>query len=157
MKKIILLFFITLLFEACQYFEKNVPIKEELLSQELTKVNWSEVDDAPAVFLCDSIIDKEERKKCFFNFMSQTIQERLMPDSIKVNYPNIDTLNIKVTVSPLAIVKFEAQSLPNQVQVDSLLQVHLVDFPSIEPAIKRGVKVKSQFVVKVVLNYMTVR
>ena len=152
MKKIILLFFIIFSFQSCQYFEKNVPIKEELLDQELKKVNWSEVDDAPSVSWCDSIVDKNERKQCFFNFMSQTIQERLMPDSIRINYPNIDTLHVKVTVSPEAIVKFESQSLPNQVQVDSLLQIHLANFPSIEPAIKRGVKVKAQFVLQVLLN-----
>jgi hypothetical protein len=152
MKKIILLFFVILSFQSCQYFEKNVPNKEELLDQELKKVNWSEVDDAPSVLLCDSIMDKNERKQCFFNFISQTIQQRLLTDSIRVNYSDIDTLQLKVTVSPEAIVTFESQLLPNHFQIDSLLQIHLANLPLVEPAIKRGVKVKSEFMLPIVLN-----
>ena len=57
---------LVLVFQSCQYFEKNVPKKEDLLQQELKKINWDEVDEFPSVLQCDSINDKIERKQCFF-------------------------------------------------------------------------------------------
>ena len=43
MKKIGFLIALIPLMQSCQYFEKNVPAKEELLQKELNKINWQEV------------------------------------------------------------------------------------------------------------------
>jgi hypothetical protein len=152
MKNIILFILILSLFEGCQYFEKNVPNKDELLQKELQKVNWNEVDELPNVSSCDSLTDKEAKKACFFNFLSQTIKERLSPDSIRVLYPKIDTLELKIEILPDSRLKFITQKATENYKIDSLLQIHLADFPVVEPAIKRGIKVKSEFILPVILN-----
>jgi hypothetical protein len=152
MRNIILYLFILFTFGACQYFEKKVPQKEALLDKELDKINWYEVDEFPNVLQCDSLTDKSLRKACFFNFMSQTVQEKLSPDSIKVLYPKSDTLQIKVTISPEAVLHFESLSTPDKPKIDSLLKLHLSNFPKVEPAIKRGIKVTSQFILPVVFR-----
>jgi hypothetical protein len=156
MKKIILLFLIILL-QGCQYFEKNVPKKEELLNKELKKINWLEVDEFPSTLHCDSIDDKITRKQCFFDFMTQNIQDKLITDSIKIFYPKLDTIPIKVTVFANASLSFEPDLLKynsdyDTEKVDSILQSKLSDFPSVEPAIKRGIKVKSQFILPIILK-----
>jgi hypothetical protein len=150
MKNTILLLFTFFMLQSCQYFEKKVPEKKILLDHELKKIDWTTVDESPNVSICDSITDKEARETCFFNFINQTIQERLTPDSIRAQYPSIDTLHLKITVSAEAVVNFESQSTESHT-IDSLLQIHLANFPAVEPAIKRGIRVKSQFMLPVIL------
>jgi len=157
MKKSIIFLFILICFQSCQYFEKNVPNKEELLQQELKKINWAEVDEFPSVSTCDSIIDKATRKQCFFDYLSQKIQEKLATDTLKVLYPNLDTIQVKITVYPDSKLKFEPYFPKDNmdydtIKIDSIMQSKLADFPLVEPAIKRGLKVKSEFIIPVILK-----
>lgn len=158
--KIFKFFIITsglIFFHSCQFFNKKAPDKEVLLEQELKKINWEEVDEFPSVLLCDTILDKEQQKQCFFDNIVQNIQERIGIDTLQLLYPEIDTLAIKVTINPDATLKFETQKPKHQVSydikvIDSILQNRLLDFPPVEPAIKRGIKVKSQFILPVIIK-----
>jgi hypothetical protein len=72
-------------------------------------------------------------------------------------YPQLDTIEVKVTVFPNAEVTFEPQFPRDSVaydtiKIDSILKSKLVDFPKINPAIKRGIPVKTQFVLPVILK-----
>ena len=156
--KNILLISILLLIISCQYFEKQVPDEKELLEQELKKINWDEVDEFPSVLQCDTIKDAEIKRQCFFDYMAQTIQERIGIDTLRFEYPEIDTINVKITINPDSSLQFETQyqndSIPiaDKTKIDSILNSRLSDFPKIEPAIKRGVKVKTQFVLPVIIK-----
>ena len=158
MKKLIQLFFLLLIFNSCQYFEKQVPDEKELLEQELKKINWDEVDEFPSVLQCDTIKDAEIKRQCFFDYLAQTIQERIGIDTLRIEYPEIDTINVKITVNPDSSLQFETQypndsiALADKTKIDSILTSRLSDFPKVEPAIKRGVKVKTQFVLPVIIK-----
>jgi len=158
MKKLIfILFLLPFLLYSCQYIEKQVPSKEELLKKELKAINWKEVDEFPSFKNCDSISDKIQNQHCFFEYLTQLIQERLITDTLTILYPKLDTINVKVTVFPNASMKFEPQ-FPNdsvaynRIKIDSILQARLVGFPKINPAIKRGIPVKTQFILPVILK-----
>ena len=73
-------FFICILFNSCQYFEKQVPSEKELLQKELKSINWKEVDEYPSVPSCEKIADEKLRQQCFFEVMSNLIQEKLNVD-----------------------------------------------------------------------------
>ena len=158
MKKIIQLLFLILVIQSCQYFDKQVPDEKELLEQELKKINWDEVDEFPSVLQCDTIKDVEIKRQCFFDYLAQTIQERIGIDTLRIEYPEIDTINVKVTVNPDSSLQFETQylndsiALGDKTKIDSILTSRLSDFPKVEPAIKRGVKVKTQFVLPVIIK-----
>ena len=143
---------------SCQYFEKQVPDEKELLKQELNKINWDDVDEFPSVLQCDTIKDDELKRQCFFDYMAQTIQERIGIDTLRIEYPEIDTINVKITINPDSSLHFETQypndsiALSDKTKIDSILTSRLSDFPKIEPAIKRGVKVKTQFVLPVIIK-----
>lgn len=156
MKKTIL-FFLLLSVISCQYFEKQVPDEKELLKQELKKINWDEVDEFPSVLQCDTIKDAEIKKQCFFDYLAQTIQERIGIDTLQMLYPEMDTIEVKVTINPDASLQFEPQFSKDsvtydKVKIDSILTARLSDFPKVEPAIKRGIKVKTQFVLPVIIK-----
>lgn len=150
--------FILLLFlNSCQYFEKKVPSEKELLQKELKSINWKEVDEYPTVAECETISDKKQRQKCFFEVMSQLIQEKLNVDSLSILYPDLDTIQVKVTVFPNSKMKFEPEFQKDSVvydtiRIDSILHARLVDFPKVNPAIKRGLPVKTQFTLPIIIK-----
>lgn len=156
MKKSFLLL-LPFLLVSCQYFDKQVPNEDELLRQRLKEINWKEVSSYPSMAECDVIIDKSLKKECFFSAMMRLIQEKLDADTIALLYPEMDTIEVKVTVFPDATLKFEPQFPKDSVgydttKIDSILKARLVDFPKIEPAQKEGVPVTSQFILPVILD-----
>ena len=158
MKKIILTVFLSiLLFSSCQYFEKQVPSEKDLLQKELKSINWKEVDEFPSVYGSDTIENKIERQQCFFEYMTQLIQHKLSVDTLSVLYPELDTIKVKVTVFPNSRIIFEPlfpkdSVAYDTVKIDSILKARLVGFPKINPAIKRGIPVKTQFILPVILK-----
>ena len=146
-----------LLFNSCQYFDKQVPTEKELLQKELKTINWKEVDEYPSVVDCEKIENKTQRQQCFFEVLTQLIQQKLSADTLSVLYPELDTIEVKVTVFPNSTIKFEPQFPKDsvaydKVKIDSILQARLVDFRKVNPAIKRGIPVKTQFILPVILK-----
>ena len=156
MKKItaILLF---LLLQSCQYFEKQIPSEKELLDKRLKEINWKEVDEYPSVSECEKLTDEVQRKQCFFEFLTSTIQQKLNIDTLSIMYPELDTIEVKVTVNTDATMLFEPQFPQDsvaydKVKIDSILRARLIDLPKINPALKRGIPVKTQFILPVILK-----
>ena len=151
------LFLVFILFNSCQYFDKQIPSEKELLQKELKTINWKEVDEYPSVVDCEKIEDKQQRQQCFFEVLTQLIQQKLSVDTLSVLYPELDTIEVKVTIFPDATMQFEPQFPKDSVaydriKIDSILKVRLVDFPKVNPAIKRGIPVKTQFILPVILK-----
>lgn len=151
------LFLVFLFFNSCQYFDKQIPSEKELLQKELKSINWKEVDEYPSVVDCEKIENKKQRQQCFFEVLTQLIQQKLNVDTLSVLYPELDTIEVKVTVFPNATLQFEPQFPKDSVaydtiKIDSILKARLVDFPKINPAIKRGIPVKTQFILPVILK-----
>jgi hypothetical protein len=151
------LFLVIILFNSCHYFDKQVPSEKELLQKELKAINWKEVDEYPSVVDCEKIEEKKQRQQCFFEVLTQLIQEKLCNDTLAMLYPELDTIEVKVTVFPNATMQFEPQFPKDSVaydkiKIDSILKARLVGFPKINPAIKRGLPVKTQFILPVILK-----
>ena len=146
-----------LLLNSCQYFDKQVPSEKELLDKEMKAINWKEVDEFPSISSCDSLSGKQLKQQCFFEYLTQLIQQKLSVDTLTVLYPKLDTINVKVTVFPDSSMQFEPQ-IPKDtlaystLKIDSILHARLVDFPKVNPALKRGIPVKTQFVLPVILK-----
>lgn len=142
---------------SCQYFGNEVPSKKELLDKEIKAINWDEVDEFPSFTECEKIKDKTMQNQCFFSFLTQTIQDKLSVDTLSIMYPELDTIQVKVTIFANAEMKFEPQFPKDSVaydsvKIDSILRARLVNFPRVHPAIKRGIPVKTQFVLPVILK-----
>ena len=142
---------------SCQYFDRKVPSEDVLLKEQLKEINWSEIDEYPTVVDCEKITDETQRKQCFFEFLTQTIQQKLDIDTLVSLLPKLDTIEVKVTVFPNSLVTFEPQFPKDSVaydtiKIDSILRSRLIDFPKIKPAIKRGIPVKTQFILPVILK-----
>lgn len=156
MKKALALLLLFLI-SSCQYLGGEVPSKKELLDKELNAINWNEVDEFPSFSECDKIKDERMQKQCFFEFLTQTIQEKLSSDTLASLYPELDTIEVKVTVFPNSSMKFEPQfpkdsTTYDTIKMDSILKSRLVNFPKVNPATKRGLPVKTQFILPVIIK-----
>ena len=156
MKKTLVLFSLFLI-SSCQWFDQKVPDKDELVNKRLEEINWKEVSSYPSIADCDEITDKEQQKECFFESMIKLVQEKLDADTIAVLYPELDTINVKVTVFADSRLEFEPRFEQdsvtyNKAVIDSILKSRLVNFPQIEPAQKVGIPVTTQFSLPVILN-----
>lgn len=134
-----------------------MPSEKELLDKQIKEINWKEVDQYPSIVDCEAISDSTLRKQCFFEFLSSTIQQKLSIDTLKVLFPKLDTIDVKITINSDATMEFEPQ-FPidtvayDTIKIDSILRLKLVDFPKVNPAIKRGIPVKTQFIVPVIIK-----
>ena len=156
MNKLTALLFLCLLV-SCQWFDEKAPDKDMLLQQRLNEIDWNGVSSYPSVAGCEGELDKEARKNCFFEAMARLVQEKLDADTIAVLYPEMDTINVKVTVYPDARILFESQFEPDSTSydrkvIDSIIKNRLADFPPVEPAQKEGIPVTTQFILPVVIN-----
>jgi len=156
-KKFLALLILISIAPSCQYFDKKVPDEKELLEQQMKAINWDEVDEYPSVVDCEKITDVAMRKQCFFEFITNEIQQKLSIDTLSILFPKLDTIEVKVTVFSDATLQFEPQFPKDSVaydtiKIDSILRTKLVDFPKINPAIKRGIPVKTQFVLPVIIK-----
>ena len=134
-----------------------MPNEKELLDKQIKEINWHEVDEYPSVSDCEKLKDVKQRKQCFFEFLTATIQQKLAVDTLSTLFPKLDTIKVKVTVFPNASMKFEPQFPKDSVaydtiKIDSILHARLIDFPKVNPAIKRGIPVKTQFVLPVIIK-----
>jgi len=135
-----------------------VPSKEILLKKELKSIDWNEVDEYPSVQDCELLENKAEQKQCFFDFLVAQIQDKLDADTLSILYPELDTIEVKVTVFANSKLLFEPQFPRDSlrfdvIKIDSILKSRLVNFPKINPAIKRGFPVKTQFILPVILKF----
>lgn len=155
-KTIIITILSSILFGACNYLEKQVPSQEALLKKELKMINWKEVDEFPTFGNCDSLVNKVDKRNCFFAYLTTLIQQKLSADTLLVLYPKLDTINVKVTVFANSFMKFEPQITDSlsyyPPKIDSIIIAILTNFPKIKPAIKRGTPVKTEFVLPVILS-----
>lgn len=158
MNKILSIFFLALVLASCQFFDRQVPSEEELLKERLQEIDWKQVTEYPSVAECDSILDKEGKKQCFFQYLTKIIQQKLNDDSLNQLYPEIDTIQVRVTVFPDSKTIFEPQFSTTEnahyskEKIDSIIQSRLHDFPKIQPAQKEGIPVKTEFILPVILK-----
>jgi hypothetical protein len=156
MKKALALFLVLFCF-SCQYLEKKVPSEQELLDKQMKEINWKEVDEYPSVADCEKLTDAAQRKQCFFDFLTATIEQKLAIDTLATMFPKLDTIEVRVTVLPDATLEFNPEFPKDSVaydtiKIDSILRARLIDFPKVNPALKRGIPVKTQFVLPVIIK-----
>lgn len=157
MKSSWIIFFLPFLFTSCQWMSARIPDEQQLLEEELNKVDWTTVDTYPSVETCDSIFDATARKACFFNYITTALEENLSLDTLRGTFAAIDTLKVLVTIQSDARVSLALYQLNDSLKlqlksVDSLLAEKGKKIQNLSPAMKRGVPVTSQFVLPLVLN-----
>lgn len=130
------------------FFEKKPINEKKELEKQLKEINWQKVDKYPSINNCDAIKNEALEKTCFFDFLSQTLSEKLITHQRKIKVMP-DSLIVQVTIYPDGNIDFKSN---NYKEIDSILKIHMVGLPRIYPAVKQGIFVKSKFDLKVMIK-----
>ncbi|WP_159022615.1 hypothetical protein [Formosa sp. L2A11] len=146
-----------LLLSACDDLKVKKTSTEAILNEELKSFKWNEVDEYPTFSSCETSGTQHGRKLCFEQTLSTVILKRLEAERIIVNHDVLDTILIKFKISDLghlSLLHFKVDSItqseiPN---IKFLITSSLDSLPTIEPAIKRGQKVNSEFTLPIIIK-----
>ncbi|MHA7942831.1 hypothetical protein ACJOV8_007140 [Formosa sp. 3Alg 14/1] len=146
-----------LLICACDDLKVKKTSTEAILNEELQSFTWNEVDEYPTFSSCETSATQQYRKQCFEQTLATTILKRLEAERIIVNRDVLDTLLIQFKISDtgdLSLLNFKVDSL-TQAEIPNikfLVTSSLDSLPTIEPAIKRGQKVNSEFILPIIIK-----
>lgn len=144
--------FLSIFLTSCDFAQKELPNSQELLRRELHTIDWSKVDTYPTYDACENLKTEEENKACFFDRLHFEVVQILKTDSL-VKISTIDTVQFLVTISPKSELRFKTQMINEKLlpkeMLDSIMAHYLKGFSKIHPATKRGIPVKTQFMLPV--------
>jgi hypothetical protein len=145
----------TMILQSCHYFEKKQS-KETLLKKELNSIDWNDVDEYPSIANCDILETKAQQRQCFFEYLKANVQKKL--DSVLNSKPSkeVDYLNIEISILPNSQVVYDYNDadleIKSEINLDSVFLLETFQFKKLEPALKRGIPVKIQFEIPVMIG-----
>lgn len=144
-------------FASCNFFESTDEKTQELVSQELQSIDWTDVDKYPLFNDCDETVSKAQQKKCFIETLSlhfaMTLQE-FQPILNKKVHDTVFIDFILENTGDISIMNIHNKEvLQGQMQeFDEKITESLTSLPRIAPALKRGIPVSTKFRIPIVIN-----
>lgn len=146
-----------LLATSCQFFETEKVSSEEIYNQEMETIDWKDVDNYPAFSNCENFLEKPEQKECFINTITTQLYKSISHEDMVAVRDVYDTVKVNFEVSSRGELSIR------EIKMDSLLEK---EFPNLEkwllesidslqlvaPAYKRGIPVKTQFTLPVIIK-----
>lgn len=141
---------------SCQFFETEKISSGTFYEAEIKTIDWKNVDRYPAFVTCDTLSEKDQQKSCFEREIAYQLQQSMTAQGVRSLQDLNDTIVLSFAISE------KAQISILQMQIDSLLQQefpHLKDslkysidaLQLVAPAYKRGIPVKTQFTLPIVV------
>ncbi len=151
-----LLLILAIVVLSCNRFSSSRVSVENLQSLD-TLIDYTSVDDYPLFSNCQEDGTKEEEKSCFEQSLTKLLETELR----RYKYPVERTMNDSTFVDLLinsngktrVVSISSSESIQEQVpQLDSLIRQSVEQLPIIKAATKRGIPIKSQYTLAVVLR-----
>lgn len=142
---------------SCQFFETEKISSEKILEDEMEAINWKDIDQYPTFSSCDSVLDKPEQKQCFINTISTHLYQDISRKDMVAVREVYDTVKVRFEVGStgrLSILEIQMDSLLEK-EFPDLEMVILNSIDSLQPiapAYKRGIPVKTQFTLPVIVQ-----
>ena len=157
MKKFAIVLVISTLVSSCEYFRAKKISHETYLEEEVQNINWREIDSYPLLATCSELSQKQEQQACFAREVSRVVQQ-LIDQNLPATFESFrDTAYIQffvsekaeILISDIRIGNPTMQLLPN---LEEVLMSCTDSLKLVAPAYKRGIPVKTQFTLPVVLR-----
>ena len=123
-----------------------------------TVINFNEVDFSPSFAVCDSLVEKDAKFACFRTNIHQKIGEELQKKVLTIKDSVDEIVIVHLLIDAKGILKLEQieasevimEQLPT---LDSLLAISIQNIPKIYPAIKRGIPVKTKYILPIRVQF----
>lgn len=145
------------LLSSCQFFDTEKIPAETFYEQELTMIDWSEVDRYPAFVACDTLSEKIEQKRCFETELGLYLQETVYKQNMEAVKDVHDTIVVEFTISDAAKISVQTITMDSILirefpHLKDTLQKGLDATQLIAPAYKRGVPVTTTFTLPIIVQ-----
>jgi phosphoribosylformylglycinamidine (FGAM) synthase PurS component len=149
MKYLIYTILLAITTTSCNWIVKPTPDEAILLEEELSKINWEQVDEQAGLVFCDSLSNNEEKAKCMHETLQKTIQENLSNTIIETTDLQVDTILVALIIdvdSTITLIPDFNQITNTETQERILQTINTIspNLPKAYPAIKRGIPTKTQ-------------
>ena len=149
-------FLILLIF--CTSCDKFPFSKKNQLPDLDTIINFNEVDFLPSFAVCDSLVEKDAKSACFRTNIHQKIGEELQKKVLTIKDSVDEIVIVHLLIDAKGILKLEQieasevimEQLPT---LDSLLAISIQNISKIYPAIKRGIPVKTKYILPIRVQF----
>ena len=158
MQRLFIAILFIFLFTSCDFLSsKKVAVKNESMAMD-TIVDYSTVDAYPLFTNCKNLDEKEKQEECFGFELVEQLEQLIVLKKIKGPPAVYDTVYVdlsiakdhKIRISGIKSSDILKEKIPN---LDSILIASVNQLPAIiEPAIKRGIPVHSQFKLPILIS-----
>jgi len=128
--------------------------KTDIKQTEITPIDFSSVDAYPLLPECEQITSRDLQQECFYKLLSKRIELELSKKNIILVADFKDTIQVNINVSSKGVVSIKSINLSNN-EVFNELKAAIIQsvetLPKIQPAIKSGIPVTTEFVLPIVL------
>lgn len=151
--KIIILAFLVFSFSSCEFLQKKLGVNIQDLELD-TIVNIHAIDVYPAFAICDSVLDNDQKKRCFKSNLYKHFSAILLEHTFSSTKSIHETVNVKVRIDNEGVshlVGIDSVSLVREEIpiLDSLIAVSVKNLPKLIPAKKRGIDVSTEYVIPI--------
>ena len=142
---------------SCEFFASPETKTRELVEEELSAIDWNEVDQYPLFAACEESSSKPEQQSCFEQNLVLHLSMSLQDFEFQSEESLSDTLYVDFMVdnqgriSVVSMDKNAGFSKQNP-EFERIVSRSLRSLPKLEPAIKRGIPVSSRFRIPLVLQ-----
>lgn len=142
---------------ACNWTESKEEMTRKMVSEELSQIDWNEVDQYPLFLNCDETRSKEEQRSCFQQTMGTHFRELLEEFQFHISQEIIDTIFVDLMVDQegkLQILEMNSNAAVHKdiPEFEGVVVRSLRSLPELQPALKRGVPVKTKFRVPIIID-----
>ena len=122
-----------------------------------TIIDYTSVDMYPLFSNCQDFTEKKAQKECFENTLVERLSNSLNRIDYKVKLSINDSSYVNLLINNNGKAKVVSIDSPqiiqeNIPQLDSIIKVSVDELPLLKPALKRGIPIKSQYKLAVVVR-----
>ncbi len=144
-----------LILTSCDYFFPKQPAQSYNTVD--TVINFTKVDAFPLFPECQKIPSRNKQKICFQIKMAEHINSLLKKSNLKIKTAENDTLLVILKVLQSGKTRFikvlsKSKNKTHEKLLDSILKIIAVKIPTLQPAIKRGIPVTTQFEISIIIK-----
>ena len=155
--RFLLALFALCMITSCTWLAPKEEKTRRLVQQELSTINWNDVDQYPMFQSCGESISKDEQRICFedelLNHFSKTLNdfEFILKEDVE------DTIYVDFLVErdgSITVLDIEDQmAVQDQIpEFNAIITQSLKSLPEVQPALKRGIPVSAKFRIPLELN-----
>ena len=135
---------------SCEYLAPKEEKTRRIVQEELSSIDWNDVDQYPLFASCAESISKEEQRTCFENELLSHFSETLSEFEFILSEYVGDTIYVDFLVErdgSITVLDIEDQmTVQEQIpEFNAIITQSLKSLPKIEPALKRGIPVTAKF------------